>query len=300
MLNNLQFNPLISATICLNKYSPAVECYDNLMRHFSECFGLHIQIDGSPLQYPELESFLIRLKQNKIENIGIRTGTRITKRQLQFLKDHNIRSILFRYDMSDLEYNIKKAQKYDISTEVSILISKETFSKLPLFLEQYKAMGIDLLVIERSIVAEYRHKKVSPLNSNDYYNLLKFIMKHNHSSPKLKIAVSHCPNKILFHADDAYAKMAGGCSGGIISCAIDWNGDIIPCLPLWKIVLGNICTDDFISIWNSSPILAKLRNRDNLEGKCGQCSLKISCGGCRAESYKFTKSLFKEDSTCWK
>ena len=125
-------------------------------------------------------------------------------------------------------------------------------------------------------------------------------MNHNHQDPVLKIAISHCPNKILLHPDDAYAKLAGGCSGGVISCAVDWNGNIIPCLPLWKTVAGNIITDDFMNIWKDSPLFAKLRNRDNLEGKCGECSFKISCGGCRAESYKHYGNLFNEDTTCWK
>ena len=300
MFSNFQFNPLISVTICLNGNSPSVNSYDNIIKHFSECLGLHVQIDGDPFQYPELCDFLKKLKKYNVQNIGIRTGTPIDETLLCSLKRYNIRSILFRHNMKNLKENIRLVQKYKISTEVSVLISKDILPTLPKFLAYLKKIGIDLLVIERSIVADYRQKKIQPLDKNDYYQLLRFILENNYKTDSLKIAISHCPNKILLHSSDAYAQLAGGCSGGIISCAIDWNGNIIPCLPLWKIVLGNIFTDDFMDIWNKSPLLLQLRNRENIKGKCGKCSFKISCGGCRAESYKHFGNLFEEDITCWK
>jgi len=300
MFSNFSFTPLISVTICLNGNSPSVSSYDNIIKHFSECLGLHVQIDGDPLQYPELCDFLKKLKDHDVQSIGIRTASSIDETLLSSLKKYNIRSILFRHDMKDLEKNIRLAQKHEISTEISILISKNILPTLPEFLAYFKTIGIDLLVIERSIVADYRKKKIQPLDKNDYYQLLSFILDNNRKSDSLKIAISHCPNKILLHSSDTYAQLAGGCSGGIISCAIDCNGNIIPCLPLWKIILGNICTDDFMDIWNKSPLLLQLRSRENIKGKCGRCSFKISCGGCRAESYKHFGNLFEEDVTCWK
>lgn len=299
MKNNL-FNPLISVTICLNADSPFVDNYNGFISYFSKYFGQHIQIDGDPLKYPQLPDFLEKLHLNNINNIGIRTPSAPTFEQLRFLKKYDIRSILFHHDMQNLAENIHHAKQIGISAEVSVLASKPMLANFHKILNDTRFEGVDLLVVERSIVAEYRQKSVQSLEKWDYYKLLHLIFKNNKNEKKLKIAVSHCPNKILLHSTDTYAQMSGGCSGGVISCAIDWNGNIIPCLPLWQIVLGNICINDFSEIWNNSPLLTQLRNRDNLQGKCAQCEFKMSCGGCRAESYKYCGNLFHEDVSCWK
>ena len=125
-------------------------------------------------------------------------------------------------------------------------------------------------------------------------------MEYNHNKNKTGIALSHCPNKILLHKERVINQYEiGGCSACIISCAIDKRGNIIPCLALSDIILGNICEDDLQDVWENNSICIQLRNRDNLQGKCGICTLKKVCGGCRAEAFLKTGKLFDEDYTCW-
>jgi AdoMet-dependent heme synthase len=89
-----------------------------------------------------------------------------------------------------------------------------------------------------------------------------------------------------------------GCQAGRGQGCVTANGTILPCV-LLPIPLGNIRTAPFADIWQSSPIVKVLQDRGNLEGKCGACSLRARCGGCRAVAYARTGNLFASDPRCW-
>jgi radical SAM protein with 4Fe4S-binding SPASM domain len=76
-----------------------------------------------------------------------------------------------------------------------------------------------------------------------------------------------------------------GCLAGITYCRIFANGDVTPC-PYLPVSAGNVRTTPFLEIWKNSPIFTALRDPDRLTGKCGLCSYKTICGGCRARAYR--------------
>ena len=90
-----------------------------------------------------------------------------------------------------------------------------------------------------------------------------------------------------------------GCTAGITSLAVDSVGNIKPCTRA-SCNIGNVLTDDLRNIWYENELLIKLRNRDNLLGKCGACEFKMICGGCRVEAMNSFQNIFGEDNKCWK
>jgi GeoRSP system radical SAM/SPASM protein len=85
---------------------------------------------------------------------------------------------------------------------------------------------------------------------------------------------------------------------GKLSLNIKSNGDITPC-GFIPIVIGNICKDDLIELWNSSPVLDKLRNKVP-RGKCQSCSSYSEClGGCTARALALTGDINNPDPHCW-
>ncbi|MDO5556020.1 MAG: SPASM domain-containing protein [Clostridia bacterium] len=292
--------PILSMIVCLSKKSLPINYYKKLLYDFSNNFGYHIQIDGEPFQYNELDKLLELLKELNIKDVGIRTNEKITQKEIDLICKYNIRSIMFKHNNKYLDNNLRIAKENAISTEVSVILEKSDINNIDKLIQQYEQKKINLLVFERSIIAKYRNTNYDPLEPTDYENVMKKILKYNLTNQKLGIAISHCPNKILLHNSEKYVENVGGCSAGIISCAINKNGDIIPCLPLFKVILGNISSDSIIDVWNNSSIIKQLQNRKLLKGKCGECEFINSCGGCRAESYYKFNSLFNEDITCWK
>jgi radical SAM protein with 4Fe4S-binding SPASM domain len=76
------------------------------------------------------------------------------------------------------------------------------------------------------------------------------------------------------------------------------NGEVNPCM-LLQVELGNIKERSIISIWDNSPILAKLRQRELLKGNCVDCSYKVTCSGCRGRAFEETGDMMAADPGCW-
>lgn len=95
----------------------------------------------------------------------------------------------------------------------------------------------------------------------------------------------------------AIADFIGGCGAGRVYAAIEDNGDVYPCVFL-PIKVGNLLERDFRDIWQNSPILKDLRNRELLGGACSSCDFKYSCGGCRARAYGYYGDYNAPDPGC--
>jgi len=79
------------------------------------------------------------------------------------------------------------------------------------------------------------------------------------------------------------------------------NGDVIPCSFNDRIRLGNVQNKPLNQIWDqlqTSELTLKLRNRNNLKGKCGVCEYREICGGCRTRAEMYTGDLFGSDPAC--
>lgn len=101
-----------------------------------------------------------------------------------------------------------------------------------------------------------------------------------------------------------YARIAGGgskkmgstCLAGTGFVFVSRKGDVCPCGYL-PVVVGNVREKSFIDIWENSPVFKELRAR-NLKGRCGECSYRRVCGGCRARAYAYTGDYLESDPLC--
>jgi radical SAM protein with 4Fe4S-binding SPASM domain len=91
-----------------------------------------------------------------------------------------------------------------------------------------------------------------------------------------------------------------GCAAGMPKgyVMVLYNGEVNPCM-LLQVNLGNIREQSIMSIWEDSPILTELRNRDLLKGDCGVCNYKMTCSGCRGRAYEATGDMMAADPGCW-
>ena len=89
---------------------------------------------------------------------------------------------------------------------------------------------------------------------------------------------------------------AGGCLAGTRYCRVTPEGELTPC-PYMEVSAGSILEHDFIELWRSAPLFARLR-APRLEGRCGACEYAKLCGGCRARPLARTGNLMGEDFLC--
>jgi len=79
------------------------------------------------------------------------------------------------------------------------------------------------------------------------------------------------------------------------------NGDVIPCSFNDRIRLGNVQNKTLDQVWDqlqTSELSLKLRDRNNLKGKCGVCEYREICGGCRTRAEIYSGDLFASDPAC--
>jgi AdoMet-dependent heme synthase len=51
-------------------------------------------------------------------------------------------------------------------------------------------------------------------------------------------------------------------------------------------------------VYRTSPLFQRLRNSDELGGKCGDCSYRNLCGGSRSRAFAATGDPMAEDPRC--
>ena len=111
-----------------------------------------------------------------------------------------------------------------------------------------------------------------------------------------RIQPRHFPEQMLQRVPYYGRGCAAGMPMGYVM--VQSNGEVNPCM-LLQINLGNIREQSIISIWENSPILAELRQRELLKGECGGCSHRGDCSGCRGRAYEETGDMMAADPGCW-
>lgn len=106
----------------------------------------------------------------------------------------------------------------------------------------------------------------------------------------------HVPMQILARIPYYERGCAAGMPFGYL--VIRSNGELNPCM-LLQVSIGNTKQDNIKELWQLSPILAQLRDRDLLKGDCGRCDYKQACSGCRGRAYEDSGDLLASDPGCW-
>jgi len=86
------------------------------------------------------------------------------------------------------------------------------------------------------------------------------------------------------------------CPCGVHYVRITPEGKVTPC-PYMPVVAGDLMTQSFEDIWESSPVFTRLRSGE-LGGRCGRCEYREVCGGCRALAYADSGDFMGPDDSC--
>jgi radical SAM protein with 4Fe4S-binding SPASM domain len=79
------------------------------------------------------------------------------------------------------------------------------------------------------------------------------------------------------------------------------NGEAIPCSYNDVYRVGNVKDKPLKEIWadmQNSEFFAKVRDKNNIKGKCGVCEYKPICGGCRTTALFYTGDILESDPRC--
>ncbi len=198
---------------------------------------------------------------------------------------------------------IKTLRGAGVRTYLSPTFSKYNLQQLPALMDLAAEMDSDFsckVMIPMGQATELKQHCLSPNEQKEFYEGL--LARKNDPDNKMNIVTTCDPYSVFMGGGDSLppdeARIRGGCTGGITLLCVGADGTVTPCSRL-QIPIGNIREDSLEGIWYNSDVLATLRDRDNLKGKCGACKYRNWCGGCRAMAWAQRGDHLAEDPTCW-
>lgn len=95
----------------------------------------------------------------------------------------------------------------------------------------------------------------------------------------------------------AFGKKAKGINAAKGFCFVSHTGEVYPSgfLPFNA---GNIRTTPIDVLYRESEIFRRLRDPEQLKGRCGICEYRDICGGSRSRAYALTGDILAEDPAC--
>jgi radical SAM protein with 4Fe4S-binding SPASM domain len=108
------------------------------------------------------------------------------------------------------------------------------------------------------------------------------VMRQRAAKEHVRIEATHSHGKPTGHPQ--MAAMTKGCLAGSSICFVSHTGEVFPCGYL-PVSAGNVKKQPMRDIWENAGVFQRLRNVDELEGKCGICEFKKICMGCRARAF---------------
>ena len=292
--------------------------------------GLLVIDGGEPLCREDLLD-IVKYASSK----GIRTtigsnGTLIDEAMARKMLDAGVKAVAISVDGADAQTHdsfrgisgsfeeafkgIKACRTTGLPFQFNMVIRKETLSQLEDMLDLAAACGanatefFDLVAAGRA----KRECKEQVLTLDERKRAMEWLAEAQGDCP-IVIRVPACPMYPLLlqekHIQPKHFPVemlqripyyGRGCAAGMPMgyVMVQSNGEVNPCM-LLQVKLGNIREQGITSIWETSPVLAKLRRRDLLKGECGDCSHKVTCSGCRGRAYEETGDMMAADPGCW-
>ncbi|RKY06918.1 MAG: hypothetical protein DRP56_06590, partial [Planctomycetota bacterium] len=94
-----------------------------------------------------------------------------------------------------------------------------------------------------------------------------------------------------------HGHVSRGCLAGSGVLFVGHSGIVFPCGYL-PVNCGNILQTSLEEIWTHSTELARMRDTQQLKGKCGVCGYRTVCGGCRARAFAATADYMNPEPMC--
>lgn len=232
-------------------------------------------------------------------------GTLIDDKTAKNLLDSGIRKVAISLDSSQPSIHnelrgedswaraiegIKACIRKGVGVQVNTTVTQQNYGDIDNIVSLALGLGVkDFHVF--FLVPTGRGKAIEDISPPMYETMVRAILE-KYANRDLIVKPTCAPQfmRIARQMGLQTSRWSRGCIAGLSYCRIYPTGEVTPC-PYLPIALGNIRNTSLKEIWFKSKVLEKLRNLDNLKGKCHVCQYRDVCGGCRARAYGLSSSF---------
>jgi AdoMet-dependent heme synthase len=193
--------------------------------------------------------------------------------------------------------SIRTARRAGLRVHVCCTITSLNVDVLASFVESLTLLDVQRLNFSR-YVPTGRGTDALDLSNSRWRNVIEQCAAlKNQYRGQLEV-VTHLAQQILVDAEVTDMPAFIGCQAGRGQGCISSNGTVLPCV-LLPLPLGNLRQASFREIWENSPAIRLLQDRNRLKDNCGGCGIRERCGGCRAVAFAHTGDFLASDPRCW-
>lgn len=198
---------------------------------------------------------------------------------------------------------IRCLREQGVPFQINATLTKQNAAQLPELHELARSLGAIALHLFMLVPVGCGQALAATdmLSPQEYEQILRQVCDFETRGP-IQIKVTCGPHyerikRQLRAESSAVHPPSKGCLAGLGVLFVSHRGDVYPCGYL-PVNCGNILETTLTKIWDENADLARLRNPDDLKGKCGVCGYKRSCGGCRARAFGLTGDYMAEEPFC--
>ena len=196
------------------------------------------------------------------------------------------------------------------SVYLIMTLSSVNFDDLVPLLDLTKELGVQFIMVEFLPVGHStgKHKWGLSMDQRSEAQHILWEEQKKRGLNKIQfenryiISEQDLTQKILADPDRPcdFMNFGVGCISGIYSYMITAHGRVATgCLIHQEVENSNLLERSLTEIWAEGELFKKLRNRENLKGKCGNCIYRYVCGGCRRAAFIRTGDFMESDPNCW-
>jgi radical SAM protein with 4Fe4S-binding SPASM domain len=210
------------------------------------------------------------------------------------------RMVLGAFDLT--MHNMALAHEGKMPFRINTTVTQHNLADLPNILKvvtDMRAVEWDVFML----VPTGRGKIQMEITPDQYEETLQLINRVRLTS-QIPIKVTCAPqySRIVAqhaqgHSETCRYGGVRGCMAGNGFCFISHIGQVYGCgfLP---IKAGDIRQQAFKEIYANSSLFKQLRDPCLLKGKCGLCSFRVICGGCRARAFSTSQDYLQAEPFC--
>ncbi|MCX8119154.1 MAG: radical SAM protein [Desulfobacterota bacterium] len=268
---------------------------------------------GEPLLKPELFALLDYLDRSPlIEELGVITNGLLLNQEVlaRFSTCSKLKKIKLSLDGASEKTNdsirgmrtfdtvlerlgsIQKVNQFEIVFMFTLM--KRNFRELYAFYDLSRGLGVSGFIVERFVPWGRGREKMSEVLGREEWSEVKRTLSDLFSIEKESL-LPYQAFQVNFSEEGS--ELSGApCVIGQDGLCLMPDGEVFPCRR-FPVSIGNLLQMPLREIWEGSELLNRLRQRENLRGRCGQCGIE-GCRGCRALALALRGDPLAEDPCC--